>query len=110
VKIPAVVVSKLKLSVAIEADAAASPVKAVCVAALDDKAIVCVPVQRDTAYVLTMLNFVKRSIAVKVEPYKIERDSIADEMRVAVSSHNSTLTSRILVYGVAPNDSVSALR
>jgi hypothetical protein len=57
-----------------------------------------------------MLNFVERSIAVKVESFKIERDSTADEMRVAVSSHNSTLTPRILVNGVAPNDSVSALR
>jgi hypothetical protein len=110
VKLPAVVVTKLKLSVAIEADDAASPVKAVCVGVEDDKAIVCVPAQRDVAYVLTMLNFVVKSIAVKVEPFKIVRDSIADEMRVAVSSHNSTLTPRILVIGVAPYDSVSALR
>jgi hypothetical protein len=67
-------------------------------------------VQAAAVFVLTILNFVVRSIAVKVEPFKIVRDSIADEMRVAVSSHNSTMTSRFLVYGVAPNDSVSAWR
>jgi hypothetical protein len=69
VKLPADVVRILKLSVAIEADVLASPVKAVCVPAVDDKAIVCVPEQRDVAYVLTMLNFVERSIAVKVESF-----------------------------------------
>jgi hypothetical protein len=51
VKLPAVVVSIFKLFVEIEADVAASPVKAVCVAVVDDKAIVCEPEQAVAVFV-----------------------------------------------------------
>jgi hypothetical protein len=110
VKLPAVVVRILKLFVAMEAYDAASPARAVYVTAEDDKAIVCCPVQADAVFVMTMLNFEARSISLNTEFFKITNVSIAVEMRVTVSSHNSILTSRILVNGDAPNDYVSALR
>jgi hypothetical protein len=104
VKLPAVVVRIFKLSEAMEAYVAASPVRAVYVTSVDDKAIVCVPVQTATVFVMIILNFEVRSIALKIESFKIESDSTAVEMRVAVSSHNSTLNPRILINGVAPSD------
>jgi hypothetical protein len=110
VKLPTVVVRILKLFVAMEGYDRASPVREVCVAAVDDKAIVCVPVQAAAVFVMTMLNFEARSISLKTESFTIHSYSTADEMRVAVSSHNSTLTPRVLVNGVPPNDCVSALR